>query len=410
MKAAHSDNEVSERIRSVGAELSHSLRVMVELVNADLSIPQHIARTFGINSACSHRFATALRKNDPLAMMLQIPGPEPLRKILDTARKRGVNDEDLRRASQAVDQFERLIRNVAGDRSGLDLIIGAMVPDESSRYEPAAKQLVYRGMRQLKGIAADVQFETVFLYPEDHPKLLTNILLRGYVGYRRLRPCTEQSLGMYSRFLNPQASIVARALDNTPLADNPRAALLDQFTTNPGQVVYSGVDDSTLITCNWGGLLGNGSACNLAFAERRNATLRRYIEDSSEIEYTGFSHEIMIPTKLLIADVLLAPDIYPEWEPEAAVMELDQRGGTPQHERDHPGRYRFDTNVRVETLGTGIRNCATDDIPSYREMLAYACDQLGVDPAGFRVYRARIEYPIYGTELMFRFKLPQKSQ
>jgi len=407
MMQASTNISVEKQINTIGCDLSESFRALFQQADTDPTIPQNLTKDFGTNSVFSHRLSTALRKVDPLATMLQIPGPQPLRRVLETAKKRGVKDDCLARASDAIDSFEHLIRHVAGDRSGLDLIIGAMLPDASSRHELAAKQLVYRGMRQLKGVAADVQLETSILYPSDDPMRLNNVLLYGFMGYRCLRPGATHGLPFHSLINCPDQDVVACSLEGVPLRDNPRGLVVDRFCSHsPDKMQFTEIGDNTLGSWDWDSAVGIPSSCDLLFAELRRGVQRRYlVPEENARPYIWVAPGISIPTKVIVADVLLAPGVIPDWNPDIRVIELGQRGAPSAND---PTRDRdvFQVSERVEPLGTGVERFRAEDIPGYTDMLGHVCEKLGQDPAGFRGYRVRMEYPIFGTELQFRFKLP----
>ncbi|MBN1513298.1 MAG: hypothetical protein JXB13_14880, partial [Phycisphaerae bacterium] len=161
------ENQHSFRIGHVGEALASALRDLIEALPGHPKGQQQLAKALGVNKVMSHKLVTALGRKDPLATVHLMPGPEPLRRLVRTARRRGVSAEIARNVEKAILAFEDLIQAEAGDRSSLDAIISASVPDVRVRYETAAKQTIYRGMRQVKGLSADVTFCSVLVHPSD---------------------------------------------------------------------------------------------------------------------------------------------------------------------------------------------------------------------------------------------------
>ena len=60
----------------------------------------------------------------------------------------------------------------------------------------------------------------------------------------------------------------------------------------------------------------------------------------------------------------------------------------------------------IQPLGVGLGNCRSAEVPWYPELLQTVCGKLGWDAGGFRGYRCRIEYPIYGSQVVMAFPAP----
>ena len=69
---------------------------------------------------------------------------------------------------------------------------------------------------------------------------------------------------------------------------------------------------------------------------------------------------------------------------------------------------RLELSESVQLLGRGLARCRTAEIPRYVEMLRRVCEALRWDGERFRAYRCRIEYPIYGSQVVMAFEAPQE--
>lgn len=295
---------VRARIASVGQELSATLGQLVQAIPGLSRGSNAIAATLGINKDLSHRVVTALRKKDPFAAAHMIPGPEPLRRLVRAARSKGVTQEIADSAERAIEEFEELIRRVGGDRGGLDAIISAWLPDARTRFELLAKQAMFRGARQLKGIAADVVLSTTIFHPSCDETRYDLALLRAYLGLRRLRPGATFGVGLRSDTSHKLAGqIPPQTLDGTPIEDR-RGVFLDQFCSGPPiELSVHRRDMGAFYTLNWGDAVGLGSARDIFMGEvRRNFIRRQRTLDEGEPK-EGVVVAVQVPSRLLIIDL-----------------------------------------------------------------------------------------------------------
>jgi hypothetical protein len=394
-----------ERVEAVASELRASLCTLLGLsVSGEGASAQAIRRRFGLNSVFCHRLASALKRPDPAGMVHQLPGPESLRKFIEVARSVDASERAVSAGLRAVESFESLIREVAGDRSGLDAILSDRLPGARARLESEAKQAVYRGMRQIKGIAADVVTCTAMLRPseEDHDHL-DLLLVRGYFGLRRVRPTGTFTLKIVNAATEPRA--FARTLDGTPVRAEPRRALLEPFCSGGGESLrVVEVGDTVLYAVDWGSGIGLASAHDLVLAELRRTGPRRYRKPDDPRPRTGLSDAINVPSRRYVFDLLLHREAYPDWEPRVRVLETGEQGRAAAND---PTRDLdlIDVEESITPLGTGLGRCGLDDVPRYGEMLEHVLGRAGWEPGELRAFRTDIEYPIFGSQVQHRFDL-----
>ena len=131
------------------------------------------AATLGVDKVLASRLLKALRQQEPIAIAHQVPGPEPLRCVLRSAIASGVAESVVDEAVLAVDAFERMIRETAGDRSSLDAIISGWLPDARLEFELRRKQAAFKAMSELKGVAGDTNYACSILRPGRSPCVST---------------------------------------------------------------------------------------------------------------------------------------------------------------------------------------------------------------------------------------------
>lgn len=400
----HPSPLINVRINSVSRALHASLQALLRTESGQPISSQQIASTYGLNRVFCHRLATALRRVDPLATIHQIPGPEPLRRLVKVARSLRVPARLIRDAESAIDQFEELIRNVAGDRSGLDAIVSNWLPKVRSRIESEAKQAVYRGMRQIKGIAAETVLFTLIMHPSASPGRLDMVMIRGYYGLRCVRPGAQFTLGIKSGASEPRA--FPRALDGTPIEQLPRGSILEPFCSDsPIGIDVQKHGLSVIYSLNWGQAVGMESARDVVLAELRQHGFRRWCAADDPRPRTGNTNDIHVPSRLYINDLILHKDAYPDWPMAVRILETGEGGHADANDPTRDSDV-LDVLDDIQPLGTDVQRYRVETVPRYVELLEHVLSQVGWNPHEFRGYRTRIEYPVFGSQIQHRFDLP----
>jgi hypothetical protein len=219
------------RIAAVGTALLSHMQGVVEGVERAGNGPQALANSLGIDKVLSSRVLKALRSRDPLTAVRLMPGPEPLRRLVRAAAKRGASQGDVSAANAAVDAFEELIRTHFGDRSLLDAMLSAWVPEARREFELRRKQAAFKAMSQLKGVQADVLGATVLLAPSADGEHVDVVWLNQLHGLHRVRPGVTVKLSSRRLTKGPtarQPKTLAGA-DITP----DTSPLVEEFCSSP---------------------------------------------------------------------------------------------------------------------------------------------------------------------------------
>jgi len=405
-KSAPEPGKVDARIDRIASALSKSLQSLVQARTGSPIQARAIEKSLGLNKVLCHRLASALRCADPLATLHQLPGPEPLRRVVSASRGSSVPADLVAQADAAIDDFERLIRGVAGDRSGLDAIISSRMPEARARVENEAKQLVFRGMRQIKGVAADVMLYAFIMHPSSDGARLDFVQVRGFYGLRCVRPGGPLKLGIKSNVYPPKGA-TPRTLSGVPLHENKMGAVLDRFCSDgPTDVRVQDIGaDSVAYTLDWGESVGIESARDIVMAELRRDAFRRRRAPDDPRPRTGNTHEIHIPTRLYVNDLLMHEDAYPGWAPGVRVLETGVQGWAEANDATRD-LDTLDLLESVEALGTGVHRYRVEGIPNYAELLEHVFREVGWDASKFRAYRTRIEYPVFSSQVQHRWDVP----
>ena len=395
------------------AAIGHDLAVSFSNLLARLpGAPQPAARLgeiLKVDKALAVRLLAAVRQKDPLATAHVIPGPDPLARVVKAAGRKGVPADVLRPSNEAVAAFRTLIKVHGGDRSGLDAIIAASLPATRLKFESVAKQSMYRGARQLKGVAADVVVYTVFVHPSADPGRHDLVNIEGFFGLRRVRPGADLKLGSRSEITAQTPDPCGPfTLDGLPAAEF-EGVLLRSFCSSPQMklAVHLRGNDAIYVL-DWGESVGWSSACDVVMAELRRRLLRRSREPDDPRPKSGFLYPISLPSRVFVCDLILHKDVYPGLEPKLRILELGQLGCAEVNDRTRDLGV-LDVVEYVEPLGWGISSFRAAEIPRYGELLEHVCAKLSWNPGEFRGFRTRIEYPMFGSQVQLAFDVPLRD-
>jgi hypothetical protein len=393
---------IESRIVDVGRTLGTTLNAVVDAVPGAPHGPQRLAQMLGVDKVLTSRVLKAARNRDPLAVAHLVPGPEPLRRLLRSAKKQNTPDHLVKAAMAAVDDFERLIRREAGDRSGLDAIISAWLPAAREQFELRRKQAAYRAMSELKGCRVDVNLATVILNPSPDGERLDIVWIMGLMGLHRLRP--DAALKLATRRMAEQDGPRHPAtLEGEPIEGMP-GVRLDRFCdAPPAPLKVHRVGDVTHYTLAENDF-GPKSGVDLVIAEVNLAEMPRYVPRQRKRKGNVFA-EISTPAKVLLFDVLVHEDVYPGSEPALLIYDTVLDGVADVNDRRRDAD-RLDLMESVGLLGRGSAKFRVGEVPHYVELIRHVFDRMGWNDEEFRGYRCRIDYPIYGSQVVMAFDPP----
>jgi hypothetical protein len=396
------EQTVEARLAVIGRQLVTRLRELLNAVPDPVSRPQDLARAFGVNKDISSRVFRALARTDPLAATRILPGPAPLRQLLDGAREKGLPDSVIQRADEAIAQFERLIRVDIGDRGSLDAIISSALPETRHRYELVNKQAVYRGMAQLKGVATDVLLTTALIFAGDQPEYVNGVWVLAWQGLRRIR--RDAVARFHTGRIGEEASHDPVQSLNGALIRGPDDVLLKGFCSSPLPDIDAQVDGSTVHYMLGGDGIGLASAVEVVMACRTPRCLKRYDEPERH-RLRGPTMEIALPCKVSILDVFVEHDVFAGQPPQLFVYDTAINGLADMND---PKRNidRIDLHESVAFLGEGTLGIRIVELPHYSEIITEVLRRIGRPAEHFRGYRCRSQYPLYGSQFSLGFTAP----
>jgi hypothetical protein len=391
---------VETKIVDVGRDLARAFTSVLNALPGGPHRPQWLARLLGVNIVLTSRLLKAAQQHDPLAVAHMIPGPEPLRRLLRAAEKKNIDPAVVRDARLAVDGFERLIEEVAGDRSALDAIISGWLPDAREKIELLAKQSIFRGVSQLLGTACDLEHYCAILYPSmgqaGRADQLWIIVTRGL---RRVRP----GLVVKYETVHSDTSMLTVMGEHV---EGLRGLFLDQFCSKPlPRLHVSHLGDRVQYTLQ-GDDVGVQSGVDLVQCTLLPGKKALHRSAGEPPRKTAVSIGLAMPSKTLIFDLLVHDDVYPGQHPAFGLYRTESDGVV---EPNDAGRDvdRLDVIESIQPLGKGIAKFRSSETPAYQEMIRHVCEKRQWDGSKLRGYRCRIEYPMYSSQIVLAFDVPE---
>lgn len=398
---------LEDRIITVSRGLRQSMLAVLEDVPGWPCGPQAVADALGLDKVLTSRLLAATRATDPLITAHRIPGPDPLRRLLRAAGDQGFDADRIATAASAVERFERLIRDDAGGRSQLDSVLSSYSRETRRTYEARHKHWAFKGLSHLFGYASDLEFVAAFLTPSADSTHLDDVDLIASFGLRRLRP------GVSIRFSSRYSWTDEREDPGAPFSldgnrlEGTQAGRLDRFCESPP----ARLDVERLGDQTWFSLAGDGfgdrARVDLMVAAARRASLPRFAPPDA-MRRTGIAAYVEHPTKLLVFDVFVHRSIGMAF-PELRLYDTTIDGtANPNDLTRDPDRLDLDESI--EHVGTGMPAFRSPDVPNYREVVDHVFTSMDWDPTPYDLYRARIEYPLYGAQVSMVFERPRQPE
>lgn len=393
------DPSLERRIQDVGEALGSSLSAVKAAIPGDPQGPQNLARALGLDKVLTSRLLKAIGKGDPMAVLHHVPGPEPLRRVLRAARKVGVPAATVQSAERSVEAFDQLIRQEAGDRSSLGAIISAWLPEAREEFELRRKQSAFKAMSQLKGAELDMDLSAAFLHPSKDGKRIDVVWANSAIGLKRLRPGAK--FRFTSRRMVPDdATRRPTTLDGEPVEGLDRVRLDEFCIAPPAQMDVHQLGDVLHYTLGGDGY-GPRSAVDVVFVEVNLEEIPRALPKHSKRKAYVYS-EVWVPTKTLDLDLFVHEDLYRGADPELLIYDTAIHGlvdvNDPAREID-----RLDMTESIQPLGKGTGRIRIAEVPRYADLVRLVFGKMGWEEERFRGYRVRVEYPIYGSQIVLAF-------
>jgi hypothetical protein len=363
-----------------------------------------------MDKATASRLLRAAAMRDPFAALQQIPGPEPLRGFAQAASSYGVEKKRIDSFLESVQQFDQIIRDEAGDRSGFDSILAAFVPESRDAFELKRKQAVYRAMSQLKGVVAQTNLVSAIIHPcKTDPEKMDIVWIFGYLGLQRLRPGVPVRIST-RRVSTPHAPN-EEPTPRKPLTIDGREAsgfeglLLPEGCTQPFPELKMEQMGDFAHYLLAGDAFGPKAACDVTFAELNRGEVPRFVAQRGKRRFVYT--DVPIPVERLIFDAIIHEDVLGPAGAQLALYDTSTRGIADINDRARD-LDRIDLSETLRPLGKGIDRCRASDVPWYDGLLERITTTLGYDASNLVANRTMIDFPLHATQIAITYEAQVK--
>ncbi|MEM1331612.1 MAG: hypothetical protein AAGG07_13740 [Planctomycetota bacterium] len=393
------DHPALAAIEEVGASLQRSVAATVRHVAGRHARPSRLGPILDVSVPVASRLLSVVRADDPVSAVLASPGVRALRRIAQRAHELAAPASAVATLSDAIDAFDRLIRDTPGGRAGIETAASRHSPVARHGAEAKLRAGAFKTSAELLGRRCAVQSCT-FLYTR-RGLHSTNIWADRITGLSidddapvlrfdfHTVPPRAFSGGNGARLGAPLT------LDGR-VPDTPADYLLDASSDYAGsRVSVEAKEHKDAFVLDVRPPAGVATDLSLACLRHREGPFRF---ESTPPEVAGNFYSVLVPTEELVMDVVFGGDIRVPPPPRPYTHLVSHLGPVNSGEvDDRPERVNLIETI--EALGPGTESFAhprLNDQPGFLDRLCHAVD---LDPKTVRGYRLRNAHPLLATQV-----------
>jgi hypothetical protein len=371
---------------------------------ADPSVPQEVARRFGLNRGLTWKVSRIAAAAEPFEVYPQIPGTAAIAILLRAFKKAGADREHLEAVSSAFVEFDRMVELHAGDRATLELMVESYAAGQG-RFESleTSRKLAFRGNSGIRGLQAKARIRTTVLSPSaDDSDLLDTIQISGMIQLRRFRSNASWPLFVKRNF-NDDGSALEDTLQPLFPGSEGTDYLLPEFCSLP-------LPEIRVVACDRGntyelgeGPVGNSGSVDLLYGSISKRFASRFRDGVNE--YGECFAEINAPVEHLLFDLIVHEELAERVEVETKLLQGEES-------RPRLGRQAVELPCpeQAQDLGNARQAASTQRMPRYRAMLESVFERVGWDLDRYRIFRLEMKYPPLPSVVLLRFPLESRPE
>jgi hypothetical protein len=384
-----------EQSEAVGRELSTNLHNLLASLPEENWRPQALADVLGQTVLITGRLLRGVTNPNPLGVLLQLPGPQPLRRCVKSAVRAGADSKLADIALESISNFADLIMTWSGGRSEFASILSTWVPESRREFEMRRRQSMFRALTELKGAQQEVEVLTAVLTPASEGEGIDLTVIQGSLGVQRHRPGVLVEVGALEVDLDnvEHAMRLRKRKGSGPFG----LGALDKYCVNRPATVqvhklgkrarFSLADDT----------FGADSTVDYWIAHHHPSGIDlRSASPGGGQPY--FYSVVGFPCHKLVIDTLVHRDLECEEDPSLVVnWSVGEEPARPtQIERSLD---LIETHEGVSITGYGTQHLRLPEAPTYVALMRDLFGHLGYDSKQFRHARASIEFPLFGAQV-----------
>lgn len=387
--------EVRAEVERLGTALAEVLAVLVgELTDRSVG-PLELGALLDTSTATAGKLLRAISRRNAAAVLQGLPGPVPLRSLIERAGEQGVKQATMKLALKETAAYAELIRH-AGDIKSFEAMLSTWVPEDRQVFETARRQSVFRALSEIDGASCRFKLNTIVLTPGANAQAIDLVGVTGLFGVHRLRPDAQVELATYALTVRTGDKLgEARrptTLDGVPLSEGPTGSSLDEFCLAPpaplvpeqfGEYVQYKMGPTDI---------GAKAEFDMLMAELNHAAGRPRTVEPGWIS-PFFTVLPQVPARTMVFDLIMHRTVYPECSAELRSYTPGGRGLANPHD---PTREmdRRECHYPVTEIDYGLRDLRLVEYPKYSALLGHILEKLGRERGEFRAFRLQLQFPL----------------
>jgi hypothetical protein len=336
-----------------------------------------------------------------------MPGTKGLRLLINAMKKQQYDQAVIEIASNAIEQFDVLIRECAGSHSKLIARIDARDEDETP-FELAslnARRALYHAATGITGRAAQTTISLyAFRHAPDDPDILQRAIVTGMIQTTVVpggMPVVISN-GNTIRWDDEFAQAL-KNLDDSDAQGSTPDALLQEFCSQPLPTVTSRGSSETLIRVIDPKNLDGPQTFDVVSAARSNHPV---LDPSGQPIFDEVWSLSNCPSTRLIFDIYLHEDMERMYRPSIDAQMWNPNLSAPGGDK---WVIRYPQLPTLELLGRGLTNAASKGYSRHKDLTQSFFERIGWDPDEFFGLRCEVEYPIWRGGYCMKFKPIQSA-
>jgi hypothetical protein len=382
--------EAMERIVYSTTKALQNSRSLLNVLGVDLNVSWQIFKLLG--------------QIDTLSTVSYVPAAVSVRKLLNAARKRGVEQQILDEAAAAFTAFQHLVSETTGDRDQFESVVMSYANSaEAVQIGMQHRKDAFKADVHFFGVVVDTLVFSVFFHPGQAPDSMDFLTVRQMLGLRRLRASTDVVVERFKlnsdRPGKENEFLLSHAID-LEAATTYDAAVLPEFCTQPLLPLTTTMEETgdvrTLVKHRD---IAVGREVDITTARcHRGGTVQRTPDGRPVFE--GLI-EVGRPTRVQIIDTFIHRPSWPELSitsgvyahlPRRVVAKVPEEG------------VLLPFSEKLAFMGTGSDVMRISESPRYPELIKHSCQKMGWKVEDFDLYRIRHEYPLMDSNILSRLE------
>jgi hypothetical protein len=394
--AKHDAMSFPEAATEVGSRIRASISSLLEQIPGEPSIRTGsvLAAALDIDINLAWKLLNICKPGPSAGALQRLPGDGGVRILLNAAKRKGVPAAVLDEIRAAFAAYTSLLDMHAGDRAALDSLLSHAGGGER-KIDLATRRAAFRANSAMLGVQAAIQLGAYIFWPEPDGNEYSSAaaILRGFGGFRRLRPDVSWIIGRARRTDHhgrPYGQRSPEPLEPRTAALHGGVPLVTLLSPEDlPSVQRTMMPDGIAIDRVVAGPVGLQASQTFFLAETMRPGLAR--PNDPENPTLRLVTSVHTPCELLVFDAIFHKDLTPLGAPTLATA--SELGGISLGYCDPADRVVLHVGTEIEDHGLGLRTMHITELPRYTEMLGSLCARLGLRTHDMHAFRVKIAYP-----------------